>query len=186
MRCFVINGFNHSSEKGPDCCLKNAHFIEAQETNLKSHLECLRCFVHTGDSHGLIIEENVLLHIDYSVYLKDLKDFDIVLLGYLIDKDPGKFGTFHSKFKNVSLYDYPEFFWGSSGYVISREYALKILDTVLDEPLEPEQFITKYTENRVFMYPPLVIDNSDKNWFHKSCKDFLYNNNYKVLTKVKS
>ena len=162
--------------------LPDSIFVTDGETKLEGHLAALNKFVkETNDSHAIICEDDVYIHKNYKTIISDLNTtFDIVLLGYLIHRSPHEFGTIYYVKNNVSYYNYPEFFWGAQCYMISREYALKLLSKINTNDT-PDQVITKYTDNRVFIYPPVAVEEGISNsedsvhhWYHRKCKEFLY------------
>jgi GR25 family glycosyltransferase involved in LPS biosynthesis len=187
---FNALGIDHQFSEGIDT-VNRAHSI------MESHLFLIKKFLESENTYGIICEDDIFIHKDFKNLVGvisnefDERKLDIVLLGYLINNIPELFGTFKFQSDGLSYYDYPDFLWGAHCYMISRGYASELLDTynfeyaIQNEVYSPDWLITKKSPKRCFVYPPLAVEEGEVNttdegqvWFHRSCKNFLFNESY--------
>lgn len=145
------------------------------------------------------MKDDIFIHKNLINLLPDIiKDFnllklDILLLSYLINIDPSNYGSKLLDKTNFSYHSYHNELWGSQMYLINKNYAKFLIDNYtiknklenkVKEPYSPDWTITK-NGKRALIYPPLAVEEGEINSthqgqinFHRSCKNFLYNENY--------
>lgn len=163
-----------------------------------SHMESIRHFYfHTSDEYSVFCEDDVYIHrsfnahIDRVIHHMKQMEFDIVLLSYLINRDPSNYGESIYKCNGFQYYSYEDDLWGAHMYLISRRYADDLikkydLNWALNNtnPFSPDWTITKGNK-KAFLWPPLGVeegevntDNNEQINFHRSCTQFLLNYNF--------
>lgn len=121
-------------------------------------------------------------------------NLDVLMIGYLINNTPEVFGChFIHTDNNNKYYNYPDDLWGTQGFILTKKQAKFYIDKyTIDYVLDPNKNETiaadwVYTKNgnRALLYPPLVVeegviagDHYGQVNFHKTCKEFLYNDSY--------
>ena len=143
-----------------------------------SHLKALKKFLDSGDSHGIIFEDDVTLHKNWNklimMTLGTMGDTPLVMLCVshptyykeMLNREGKIFGGAPLLFPINRIHC-----WGTLGYIISRKYALESLK-MYDRPFYLIDPINRFPhiQNRVtselitmnskgaFVYPPLVIE----------------------------
>jgi GR25 family glycosyltransferase involved in LPS biosynthesis len=177
----------HAVEKGSD--LLNYLTLNCEHLNhnpygndrmaefscLASHIKAIKTFVEKDpNKYGIILEDDVAFHKDYLVYLK-------CLLGTLKNESLVMFLVTDTNMNNYARNEYPHILnkgelyllnidknksWGAVGYIISKDYAKKVLE-LYDKPF---RLIESNLRNRVvsemitmnsggkFTYPHLVLE----------------------------
>lgn len=159
-----------------------------------SHMHLLQLFYETGKTYGIICEDDIHIHRDFKILVEDCifnmeyLTLDIVLLGCLIEGPPYH-GDCVGKSMNQSellrFYSYHESIWGAHCYIVKRCYAEHMLkyfsEPVYDKNYSPDWIITKMTDKRSFVWPPLAIEEGEvatqdecQRDFHKRCTDFQF------------
>jgi len=149
---------------------------EAEFACFASHLKAIRKFVDSGNSYGIIMEDDVTLREGFneilSTILNNISDAPLVLLCVSNRKPYLECDTKHGKPKDNCVHlikmDWKEC-WGALGYIISKEYALKVLG-LYDKPFNRIDPTLLRIKNRVtselitmnsqgyYTYPPLVLE----------------------------
>lgn len=158
-----------------------------------SPINVIKQFLETTSEYCVISDSNVYLHLEFKQmmlyaleYLME-HNLDLVLLGYLIHKSPEHFGELldNPSVPTVKFYNYDsKKLWGTSSYLITRSYATRLLEEyLLDYSLEDrfDYTVTKSTEKRCFIYPPLAVGYPDTEsedqgeiWFQRTSSGFLF------------
>ena len=164
-----------------------------------SHFENIKHFYYMTDANNAIFcEDDVYIHNDFNNklinILSDFKklDLDILLLSYLLPFHPKNNGNLIIKNNNNEYYTYSDDTWGAHMYLISRPYAIYLLNKFTiewakyysDKPYVSDWIITK-NGNRALVWPPLGVEEGNVKCndimqieYHKECKEFLYNDYY--------
>ena len=159
-----------------------------------SHMEMIRLFYESGYEYSVICEDDIYIHKDFKILVEDCIfnmeyfHFDIMLLGCLIEGPPYPgdcIGKSINRSELLSFYKYHESIWGAHCYLIKRCYAKHLLNyfnTPIDKYYSPDWIITKMTDKRSFVWPPLAIEEGEVATtdeaqidFHKRCTDFQIN-----------
>ena len=151
------------------------------------HMDNVRSFYATGKQYGFFCEDDVLLHRDFAKLLPTTicefegMELDVLLLGYMTEYpiewwtpdcylvyDPG--ADSDTKYR---YHRYPQCLWGVHLYMISRDYAARLLQTygpdyAAQHHLYPDQYviynpdwtISKLAEpyKRAMRYPMLGLE----------------------------
>ena len=151
------------------------------------HMDNIRAFYATGKPYGFFCEDDVMIHRDFANMLPTtISEFegmgiDVLLLGYMTEYaidwwipeyylvyDPGANSPITYRYHR-----YPQCQWGVHLYMISREYAAKLLFTYDDHyaaqqhanptdlpPYNPDWTISKMAEphRRALRYPMLAVE----------------------------
>ena len=184
----------------------NTKFIEGVNiTNIRdnnimlSHLECIKDFYYnTKESYAIICEDDVYIHNQlHDMLPRVIDDFknlnlDILLLSYLLNHHPENYYNMIYDSNNFKYYNYDENLWGAHMYLISRHYAIYLIEKFdinwsnnnPDKPFSPDWIITK-NGVKALLWPVLGVeegivncDSQSQIKFHKNCKDFLYNDSF--------
>lgn len=214
---YILNHKNEERKKRMEKRFKNCNInflksvnIDANKYNISneiartwgimlSHVENIKHFYYMTDAeHGIFCEDDVYIHNDFNNRLKNILidfkklDLDILLLSYLLSFHPSNSGNFIYKNSDNEYYTYNDDTWGSHMYLISRPYAIYIINKFTiewakyfaDKVYVSDWTITKLG-NRALLFPPLGVEEGNVNCehqgqieFHKNCKEFLYNNSY--------
>lgn len=168
-----------------------------------NHLAMIEEFYNNSTKEfGVFMENDIYLK---KTLTKDLNNachnikelgLDVLLIGYLINNIPEAFGCqlIHTDNLNNKYYKYNDDLWGTQGFILTRSQAKYYIDKytvnyILDpnnkETIAADWIYTKQG-NRALLYPPLVVEEGFINDtahhgqvnFHKTCKEYLYNNSY--------
>jgi GR25 family glycosyltransferase involved in LPS biosynthesis len=175
------------------------------------HLDMIQMFYNDNNiNYGIFCEDDIYIHKDFKEFIPQIiKDFqylklDVLLLGYLIPfiikynyiNFEVKDNNFNSN--NFKYHNFPNELWGTQMYMLSKEYAKKILEnynelsnysirTLTDNSLTPfsaDWTITK-DGNRALIMPCLAVEDNKKIYhndpnqerFHKICHEIQYDPN---------
>jgi GR25 family glycosyltransferase involved in LPS biosynthesis len=154
------------------------------------HLDNIQSFYDTGKPYGFFCEDDVHIHKDLAKELPtimrefDAMKLDILLLGYMttfpIEWWMAGFPLVYDGGPSVSYryHRYPEEQWGVHLFMISRDYAKRLLDTydatyaarVHQDPTlrphNPDWTISKMTHKRALRYPMLAVEDGKGNYDH--------------------
>jgi GR25 family glycosyltransferase involved in LPS biosynthesis len=126
---------HHDSDEGINLLSNNIvskYNPKAQTACFASHLKALRTFLESDDEHGIICEDDVLLHNNFNILLQQIEsnlpdDFNLCMLcwfpwdtsKYILNgKDPDQKNIYSMGIDNVL---------GAQMYLISKQYALECL-----------------------------------------------------------
>lgn len=154
------------------------------------HMDNIKAFYATGKKFGFFCEDDVHIHKSLAKEIPQLMDdfeymqLDILLLGYMItypiewwnmgyplvfDSGPSVQHRYHR---------YPDNQWGVHLFMISREYAERLIATFGDDyaarhdrdptipPHNPDWTISKITQKRALRYPMLAVEDGKGNYEH--------------------
>lgn len=160
-----------------------------------SHLENIRQFYYNTDAQfAILCEDDIYVHKDLDPILPNvIKDFqnldlDIMLLSYLLPFHPRHSCSHILTNNNFEYYDYDNDMWGAHMYLISRAYAIYVLEKFTldwaqqhqDEPYSPDWILTKKGK-KALIWPPLGVEEGEVKTddqgqidFHRKCSRFLY------------
>lgn len=145
----------------------------AQFACFLSHLKALRTFLQTGEPKAIIMEDDVLIDINFEERIKEIskeqdemRPFDFIVLGF--------FPTFDGLFRiGNDLCITQVRTVGAYGYLVVRETALKLVDK-FDRPFRYHSKMTISSENivregssymtsnqQILVYPPVFIEDPD-------------------------
>ena len=153
------------------------------------HLDMIsKFYIESDKEYGIMCEDDICIHTDLTTNLDEIinsaksLNLDLVMIGYLlnhsIDYD-GHYGyniiSSSARIDNYNFYTYHQETWGSQMYMISKKYAKYLIDSYnvdyakkKNYPYSPDWIITKKTNNRALIYPPLCIENGDVSKFPDS------------------
>lgn len=135
----------------------------------RSHLAALRMFLNTDAPAAIVMEDDVMLHNDFTARLHAMlanrpDDAGVISLGYLVwHWESSRWGGRSPELENLKQLD-PDALWGTQGYWISREHAERMV-AVLDRParewgtsaIVTSEVITRTSDGWV-SYPPLLLE----------------------------
>lgn len=182
-------------------CSFKENIVEHSDRNIScffNHLAMMKEFLLSDQEYGVFIENDVYLKKNLckglleACTIMNKLNFDVLLIGYLINKKPEAFGCRQIYYDGNSYYDYGAELWGTQGFILTRKQAQYYIDKYTveyvkqcNETISADWIYTKQG-NRALMYPPLVVEEgiiAEKKHqgqinFHKTCKEFLYNSSY--------
>lgn len=159
-----------------------------------NHFLCIKKFLETKKEYGMILEDDAVLHIDFVNKINELLKIlinNILLLSFT-------HGTEYHKQINpaIGLNDITHWTCGAMGYIITRDYAIKVLH-MFDKPgindLQPDkntsEVITTYSNGK-YVNPPLIIEeglssllNHDVNTHLNWMKEYANYNDFMIPTE---
>ena len=113
----------------------------------------------------------------------------MLLLSYLLPFHPEHCCDLIKEESDFKYYKYGDDIWGAHLYLISRAYAIYLIEKFtiewavnnLDKPFSPDWILTK-NGNRALVWPVLGVEEGEINSkdegqksFHENCNKFLYN-----------
>lgn len=167
---------------------------------MESHLNLIKKFLESDYEYGVFCEDDILisdtfqqdLHKVIEVY--NIKQMDLILLGYLINVKPIDMDcqliSLYNSTDPISLlefYNYPDHLWGSQCYLIDRKFAKQLVERYTidfakrnrDLNYSPDWLITKNCK-KLLVWPPLakekgdvLTDHQGQISYHQSCSNFL-------------
>lgn len=201
--------WDHPNIKPNDSVIEYAkefrHWNSYAWSTAHAHAAAVQQFVNSGESIGIICEDDIHLHIQTKKEIPLIIDnmhkmgLDCILLGYLTTNPPAKI---HSTWVPM----YPQFMyfhcafdlWGAQMYIITREYAVNAIDkfgpqtgypirSVLDKDLTPfvaDWIWNKASDKRAIISPMIAVEEgkiqSTENTYghyHAQCFNVNYNPN---------
>ena len=162
------------------------------------HIDSIHHFLNkTTANYCVVCEDDILISRnfvnDFTQVLETFQELklDVLLLGYLLPIKLHEGTSWYNLLLRTNSYEYyrhPDHLWGSQMYLLTRQHAQFLYDTLtisyaieqLDIPYNPDWTLTKIG-NRGLVYPMLAIEEGstkteciDQNDFHKLC----FNTNY--------
>lgn len=161
------------------------------------HLKNIKSFYESGSEYGLFCEDdiyiskNIVEELQIAVNQMMRHNLNILLVGYLLPYTPmgPHFQLIDAPGKFV-ITTYPNDVWGAHGYILNRDQAKRYIEKLSIEygirtneqyPYCSDWILTKDSDHRGLMYPPIIVEEGDvttDHWgqiqFHKMCKEFLY------------
>ena len=143
------------------------------------HMELINKFYHESDKEfGIFCEDDIQIHKKLPELLPSIiencttNNIELLLLGYLLPYYiNSNYPVLFEISDNYKLHKYPDDLWGTQMYMISKKYAKHLLECYgLDyalkykqnptkyTPYDADWIITKKTDNRAMLYPPLCIE----------------------------
>jgi hypothetical protein len=183
-----------------DKILENSIY-KTQHGCFLNHLTMIKEFYNNSSKEfGVFMENDIYLKKSLTKDLIDacnnmkILNFDVLSIGYLVGGIPEVYGfpLIHMN-KLHRYYKYDNNLWGTQGFILTKLQAKHYIDKyTVEYILNPDtkeiiaaDFIFTKQGNRALLYPPLVVeegymtdDNSTQVNFHKTCKEFLYNDSY--------
>ena len=165
------------------------------------HMDMITDFYNNSTkNHAIFCEDDILIHKDLNFIIDKIinndaiRVFDIILLGYLLNyklsSDDSKIIDVNDNFK---LHSYNDTLWGTQMYIISRSYAKYLIDTfdlsyAIKSKVYPEThtvysadwIITKKTNNKCLVYPPLCLENGDYESYEDIGQYNFHKNSYEL------
>lgn len=172
------------------------------------HIAMIKQFLEdikdTDINYGCFFEDDVYLHkhlpSDMSFLLNQISysNLDVLLIGYLINYKPiaVKSQGIHDILHSSSICRYDNELWGAQGYILTKGYAMYLVDKYNEEylvrflnGLERVPFASDWTitkdGNRALVYPMYAVEEGTMTgthqgqvMFHKICHVMNYNENY--------
>ena len=171
------------------------------------HMDMIKDFYNNSqDNYAIFCEDDIIIHKNLNDIVNQIinnhtQGFDIILLGYLLNyklssSDDSKKISINDIY---DLHSYNDKLWGAQMYLISRSYAKYLIENfdlsyAIKSKVFPEThtvyssdwIITKKTNNRFLVYPPLCLENGDiqkydhvgQRNFHKICYDLHINTDF--------
>ncbi len=148
-----------------------------------SHLKALRALVESGCDSGLIIEDDVALHIDFRSRWSEIKSClpptNLVMLSAYVSglTDVKDFGLYKTIGPRI---------YGTQCYWITRRYAREVLaqydlpkmtDIVCSDPRITAEHITRFSGG-VYLTTPLAIEDADDSFIQDSVSVERHRNYY--------
>lgn len=155
------------------------------------HLDIINDFFYNSDKpFAIICEDDICIHKDIKTLLHfiisdfNLLRLDILLLSYLL---PYRIGSSHisngfsykttiPEDSSFSYHNFPNYISGTQMYIITRNYASKLLDKYYDDyaGIRDNAFLSDKvlfgTQNRALLYPMLAVENENQeDLYHKLC-----------------
>lgn len=145
---------------------KNSKQLACEAACFASHIKALKAFLSSGAAHGIVMEDDVMLHNDFQILYKNLfsrvpNDTEVVLLCYYISSWEG-FQYYESNSDIIRIN--PKTTWGAQGYRVTRSFAERIIKELANPfrlmgPPETSEKILQQ-EGALLVKPPLVIEES--------------------------
>jgi len=137
------------------------------------HIDVLTTFVNKSKKEfAIICEDDICINRQLPAMMQNninivvANQLDILLLGYLM---PYKIPN-----NDYNIYSYSDHLWGTQMYLITKKYAKYIIDNFNIEyckqsmikkneltPFSADWIITKKTDKKALIYPPLCIENGN-------------------------
>ena len=166
------------------------------------HLDMIYKFYTESDKeYGIICEDDICIHNDLTSKLDSIiktatsLNLDIVMIGYLLNHHieyDGYYGytMISSQPSDYHFYTYHQETWGTQMYMISKTYAKYLIDSYnvdyakkeKNYPYTSDWIITKKTNSRALIYPPLCIENGDVSKFSENeyCQKIFHLNSHTI------
>lgn len=194
------------SIRPPDGLIESAKLLNGWNTYAWSaahgHMAAVQAIADSGDELGVIIEDDVHLRLDLPkempcIMASFLKmDLDVLLMGYLTHMPPSApRWAWPNKGVQFTYHEYPDDLYGAQMYMISRRYALDLLDrcgpgsgyalrTLADRSIPQfvsDWLITKSTKRRALISPMIGVEEGKTqsaenrySEYHQRCHDINY------------
>jgi len=206
----IYDGVGINDERFVDRDFKNSHSC------MFGHMDMILDFYNKGDKeYGIFCEDDIHVNINIKELIPEIiiqmnkLELDSMLLGYLVNfkiresglNDFKKIGELftcspnderYSDLKNISnnklsIYEFPDYVWGTQMYMISKKYAKYLIDKYTYEYslnknviFSADWTITK-DGRRSLLYPMLAVEENNHTHehlgqlnFHRTCSEIHY------------